>query len=108
MRLPLCSKRETDIASDIASDTASDIASVTASDTASDIAFRRINRHPLDPDDVFTCTYDETDPDAWLPFVISHPHYAACCSASALPFLQGCDINGPQGDTRHSLTNLDM
>ena len=44
MRLPLCSKRETDL--------------------VSDIAFQRINGHPLDPDDVSASTYDETDPDA--------------------------------------------
>jgi len=49
MRLPLCSK------------------------LGSDVAFQRVSGNPLDPDDVFASTYDERDPDAWLPFAISNP-----------------------------------
>ena len=49
MRLPLCSKRGTDV------------------------CFHRISGDPLDADDEFTSRFDEADPDAWRPFVISNP-----------------------------------
>ena len=40
------------------------------------VSFHRINGDPLDADDEFTSRYDEADPDAWKPFVISNPPVA--------------------------------